>query len=158
VLADNLVGWDWFALQFNEGSEMMLFQLRPKIENVTEKVAEKGVDKVPDAGNTLKPSTRQGKQIRPDGTASTLAGRDLKFEPVRHWQDETGARWPVEWRIDVPGRELRVVAALDNQKMRSSIEYWEGLVWIYEGDTRVGQGYLEMTGYTQAAQGVGHNG
>ena len=144
VLANNLVGWDWFALQFNEGDEMMLFQLR------------EGAD----SAEQLNPSKRQGKQITPDGTAITLADQELKFDPVRYWQDEAGVRWPVEWRIETPDRALRVVAALSDQKMRSSIEYWEGLVWIYEDGRRVGQGYLEMTGYgqeIQVAQGAGHN-
>ena len=143
VLAKDLVGWDWFALQFDGGEEMMLFQLRDASD------AEPAPGK-----NTLlleQNLLRQGKRISRDGTATVLAGAELDFAPVRFWQDETGVHWPVEWHIRTPSKQLRVVAALDDQKMRSSIEYWEGLVWIYEEDLRVGQGYLEMTGYAKNA-------
>ena len=154
VLADNLVGWDWFALQFNDRSEMMLFQLREGVDSAD---AEAPVTSDSQVTQFLR-SRHQGKQISPDGTAIALDGQELQFEPLRYWQDETGARWPIEWRIAVSDRELRIVAALDDQKMRSSIEYWEGLVWVYDGERRIGQGYLEMTGYTQDAQGAARNG
>ena len=106
----------------------------------------------------------RGKWIARDGVATALAPADLYFEPQRFWQDEAGVRWPVEWKVRLSGspanteadqvsdqqtvRELRIVAALDDQKMRSSITYWEGLVWVYENERRIGQGYLEMTGYS----------
>jgi len=140
VLADNLVGWDWFALQFDTGDDLMLFQLRES-EGVKERarVAESELPQ---------PPRRQGKIISPSGTAITLTPSQLQFEPLRYWRDETGVDWPIEWRVQTPDRELRVVAALNDQKMRSSIAYWEGLVWVYEADRRIGQGYLEMTGYS----------
>jgi len=140
VLASNLVGWDWFALQFDAGGELMLFQLREAASSAT-------------GANSLHASPeyalrQQGKRISENGSATSLAGSALHFQPQRYWQDETGVRWPIEWRIGTPDGELRIVAALDDQKMRSSIAYWEGLVWVYRGAKRVGQGYLEMTGYS----------
>ena len=141
VLADNLVGWDWFALQLNDRSEFMLFQLRQKA----------GGEKQQSPAH-LTSRLKQGKHIATNGDAVALDSSALEFVPERYWRDETGALWPVEWTLQLMDRTLRVVAALDDQRMRSSIAYWEGLVWVFEGDadnkTRIGQGYLEMTGYT----------
>ena len=141
VLTDNLVGWDWFALQLNDRSEFMLFQLRQKA----------GGEKQQSPAH-LTSRLKQGKHIATNGDAVALDSSSLEFVPERYWRDETGALWPVEWTLQLMDRTLRVVAALDDQRMRSSIAYWEGLVWVFEGDadnkTRIGQGYLEMTGYT----------
>lgn len=142
VLADNLAGWDWFALQLNDRSEFMLFQLRQKSgDEETQSTAQQ------------KSRLKQGKYIAANGDAVTLDGSALKFLPTRYWRDETGALWPVEWTLQLMDRTLHVVAALDDQRMRSSIAYWEGLVWVFEGSAenkqRIGQGYLEMTGYTR---------
>ena len=134
VLAENLAGWDWFALQFDDTTELMLFQLRDSgAANSAERMQ----------------GLAQGKSIDRDGRGTSLPQDQLSFKPLRYWDDETGARWPVEWEVATPDRKLRVVAALDDQKMRSSIEYWEGLVWVFENNHRVGQGYLEMTGYSK---------
>ena len=134
VLAEGLAGWDWFALQFDDQTELMLFQLR-------------GADGESPADGQGKYARRQGKAVGRDGRATSIQPAELEFEPQRYWRDETGIDWPVQWHVTVAGRRLRVQAALDDQRMRESLAYWEGLVWVYEGDIRVGQGYLEMTGY-----------
>ncbi len=140
VLAEGLAGWDWFALQFDDQTEMMLFQLRSadgeSAAAETQKVADPSF------------ARRQGKAVARDGRATQLGAKQLHFEALRYWRDETGIDWPVEWRVTVAGRALRVQAALDDQRMRETLAYWEGLVWVYDGAERVGQGYLEMTGYS----------
>lgn len=135
VLADGLVGWDWFALQFDDQTELMLFQLRTQ--------GDVALDSQHDRFARV-----QGKAVAADGSALSLIPGDLRFEPLRYWRDEQGIDWPVEWQIGVADRQLRVQAALDDQRMRETLAYWEGLVWVYDGNKRVGQGYLEMTGYS----------
>jgi len=64
----------------------------------------------------------------------------------------TGARYPVQWQLDVAGTRYQVKARLDNQELDSRQStgsvYWEGLSALLDAQGRViGQGYLEMTGY-----------
>lgn len=142
VLAEGLSGWDWFALQFDDNTELMLFQLRGDALPENSDQTRTAQDKF---------ARRQGKAVAANGTARSLKPAELEFVAQRHWRDEAGIDWPVEWQVTVADRVLRVVAALDDQRMRETIAYWEGLVWVYDGQTRVGQGYLEMTGYAGPA-------
>ncbi|MEM7219292.1 MAG: lipocalin-like domain-containing protein [Pseudomonadota bacterium] len=135
VLAPGLVGWDWFALQFDDGREFMLFQLRD------------GAGRAADT---------QGKAVAVDGVARSLKPDTIALEPLRRFGQgagDTTAGWPVEWRVTIENQRFRIVAALDDQRMDGAVRYWEGLVHVYrdgrEGSARerIGQGYLEMTGY-----------
>jgi len=126
VLAPGVVGWDWLALQFDDGTELMAFQLRSL-----------------QAG-----PVRQAKQIDAEGRGVSVPSSEIDFIADRHWQDELGIAWPISWSIRIGDSNYRVRAAIDDQRMRSSISYWEGLVWVFDdANQRIGQGYLEMTGY-----------
>jgi predicted secreted hydrolase len=127
VLSSELVGWDWFALQFDDNSELMLFQLRS---------SELGKD------------SAQGKAIAADGEAKSIDPGALSLQPQDYWYDEESIRWPIAWRLQIGERVLHIRAALADQRMRTTLRYWEGLVWVYDdAHRRIGQGYLEMTGY-----------
>ena len=137
------VGWDWFSIQLDDGEDLMLFQLR-------------GVD-----GSTDPRSS--GTVVSRGGRTSSLAAGAFTLTPGRRWSSPTsGASYPVEWRIGVPGEQLAltVQAALDAQEMhaglQSGIAYWEGAVDVSgtrNGRTVNGRGYLEMTGYSGRAMG-----
>ena len=67
---------------------------------------------------------------------------------------QTGARYPVEWRVASPAGEHTVRARLDAQELDARAStgniYWEGLSRLLDArGQQVGQGYLEMTGYAQ---------
>ena len=87
------------------------------------------------------------------GQARTYAGLDAAhFEPLRHWRSpRTGVRYPVEWKLQIGGRELHLVPLMDDQELDSRRStgaiYWEGAVRCLEGGQDRGRGYLEMTGY-----------
>ncbi len=123
------IGWDWFALQLDDGRSLMLFQVRRRDG------ARGGYD--------------QGILVSPDGTVRTLEGADFALSPERVWRDRTGAQWPVRWRLTV-GEEVFVVdAAIKDQVMDTSIRYWEGVVRVSDpAARRLGRGYMELTGYT----------
>ena len=80
----------------------------------------------------------------------------MRFTPGRLWlSPATGARYPVEWQLDLPGARYAVRARLDNQELDSRHStgsvYWEGLSSLLDAQGReVGTGYLEMTGYAAA--------
>lgn len=133
-LAPNQRGWDWFSVQLDNGSELMLFELRRM-------------------DGTIDPHS-SGTYIAPDGRARHLAHSDFELQPTGWWTSpKTGARYPTRWSISVPGLSIRLKcsAALDLQELagegEASPPYWEGAV-VYSG-TETGVGYLEMTGYAR---------
>ena len=91
-----------------------------------------------------------------DGVHRLCAG-DYRLVPGRRWTSpDSGAAYPVEWRITVPalGIDLRAEAALDAQELRTGrstgVTYWEGAIDVRGtrgGAVVTGRGYLEMTGY-----------
>ena len=132
------LGWDWFSLQLDDGSDLMLFQIRQALG-------------VPAMSGTL---------VKPDGTVEVLTQDQFKLRPSDPWKSPaTGAPYPLKWKISLPRQhlELQVTTPLSNQEMispKAGPSYWEGAV-VAEGmlnDQPIhGQGYLEMTGYSGAA-------
>jgi predicted secreted hydrolase len=134
-------GWDWFSLQFDDGSELMLFQIRTK---------DGGRD--PFSGGTF---------IHSDGSTTAVKNSDFVLTPGRIWKSKaSGANYPVTWglEIDSLGLKLAISARLDRQELvLTPISYWEGS--IQANGTRDGRqvtalGYLEMTGYAGPIVGM----
>lgn len=129
VLSGDQQGWDWFALRLDSGAGFMAFQLRRK-----------------DGARDL---YDYAVKVSADGGSQQFPPDQFQLEPQRFWRDSTGTRWPVEWSITVAGEQWRVVAALDDQRMDTSLVYWEGLVYVYDQrQRRIGRGYMELTGYS----------
>jgi predicted secreted hydrolase len=94
------------------------------------------------------------------GGTQRLSEGDVRIEVLERWQSpQTGATYPVKWRLRVPsaGLDLVVDRRLDAQEMRTSFIYWEGVVGL-SGTSRgrpvEGRGYVELTGYARSMQGV----
>ena len=130
-------GWDWFSLQFDDGSEVMLFRLRRK---------DGAIDRY-----------SAGTYIDSRGRASHLAVNDFSLTPGKTWlSPETGGRYPIEWTIRVIplGIDLGLRTRLPKQEMtgetRAAPSYWEGAIecsGTKGGRSAKATGYLEMTGY-----------
>ncbi len=131
VLDPGQVGWDWFALHLDDGRDLMVFQIRREDGSID--------------------GASGGVVVAEDGASQTLTGADFDLEPLGSWRDETGAAWPVSWRLAVPslGIRGRVEARHPDQLNRLALRYWEGRVCL-DGPVP-GCGYLEMTGYTAEA-------
>ena len=130
ALSREQAGWDWFALQLHDGHELMFYRLRLK---------DGGTD--PHSAGTL---------VAADGTVTRLAAADVRLEPLRHWHADDGRRYPVEWRLYLPGQDLdwRIRPVLDDQEMRLSVRYWEGAVDVVTAaGESAGVGYVELAGY-----------
>ena len=138
-LAEHKVGWDWMSVQLDDGVDLMLFGIR-------------------DAQGGYGPDTF-GTFVDADGGAHPIESGGVTFRPGRRWRSEaTGAEYPVEWRVEVPGFGLRldVRPRLDAQEVFTGDgilpAYWEGAVRFAgerEGRPVTGVGYLEMTGYAE---------
>ena len=136
-LAADQVGWDWFALQLADGSDLMLYRLRRR-------------------DGSIEPAS-SGTAIAPDGSSRPLSLADFQVESGGEWRSPRGgaqdrARYPARWRIRVPkeGLDLDVRPLLADQELDVSIRYWEGAVEIAgsrRGAPVRGHGYVELTGY-----------
>jgi predicted secreted hydrolase len=132
LLSPDTVGWDWVGINLGNGATLTAFRLRRK------------------DGSTL----WSGGSLRQPGQATQpLKDGDVRFTPGRIWTSPaTGARYPVEWAIDLPGARYTLRARFDQQELDSRQStgnvYWEGLSDLRDAQGRlVGSGYLEMTGY-----------
>jgi predicted secreted hydrolase len=140
-LTENQTGWDWLSLQFEDNTELMLFQIRLK-----------------DGGRD---PFSHGTWIDAEGNATPVKNEDFELVPGRIWtSSDTGGDYPVEWKLRIPklGLELEVSAAMDAQELvLRPISYWEGSVRARgrRGSQEVlGRGYLEMTGYAGGLVGL----
>lgn len=116
-------GWDWFSLQFDDQTELMLFRLRRK-------------------DGTSDPHSA-GTFIDARGKATHLSRDMFAIQPGKTWN-----QYPVEWTLRVPslGIDVALGTRLPSQELSGKqSRYWEGAVEIT--GSRRGSGYLEMTGY-----------
>ena len=126
------VGWDWIGMNLNDGSALTAFRLRRADGSALW------------AGGSFRTSQQQ---------TQVFADNTVAFVAQRHWSSPlSGARYPVQWRVETPAGHFGVQALVDNQELDSSGStgaiYWEGLSELRNGAGEViGRGYLEMTGY-----------
>ena len=139
ALAPDQVGWDWFALQLDDGSELKTFHIRR---------ADGSVD--PFSAGTF---------VDADGALTHLTRDDFTIEVTARWRSpHSDATYPAGWVVSVPslGLRLKVEPWLADQELNVSYTYWEGAVKLsgQRGDRAVrGNGYVEMTGYAGSMQG-----
>jgi predicted secreted hydrolase len=129
------VGWDWVGINLDDGrGALTAFRLRRA------------------DGSTL----WTGGSWRAHGAAPArdFADGEVSFVPGGVWRSpRSGAAYPVEWALRTPAGDFRLAALLDDQELDSRAStgaiYWEGLSALHDAasGTRVGRGYLEMTGY-----------
>lgn len=131
-LQANQTGWDWFSLQFDDKTELMLFRLRHK-------------------DGTVDPYSA-GTYVDVQGRRRHLKQSEFAVTPGETWtSSETGGRYPIEWSIRVPsiGLDTRLTTRLPQQELIGRTAgvsaYWEGAIEVT--GTKKGVGYLEMTGY-----------
>jgi predicted secreted hydrolase len=133
VLGETLDGWDWFALQFGDGSRLMVYELRRTDGGIAHYAA--------------------GTWIDPQGTVRPLRAEQLRTEVLDRWRsDASGIEYPSRWRLEVPSIDLtcEVIPVLADQELRLSTRYWEGAVDVrgtIGGAPAAGRGYVELVGY-----------
>lgn len=132
ALAPYQAGWDWFSLQFEDGTELMYYQLRHK-------------------DGRIDPYS-SGSRIDASGAKTHLGREDIELVALDHWQADDGVRYPARWRLTVRplGKTFLIRPVLADQEVRHSVRYWEGAVDVFAAespDTAIAQGYMELTGY-----------
>ncbi len=132
ALAADQQGWDWFALQLDNGHDLMFYSLRKQ--------------------DGSSDSYSAGSLVGPDGQLTTLAYDDVQIAVLDYWDSPLGGRYPHGWHIRIPDQliDVRVRPAMAAQELDTWVRYWEGAVDVdgTHGATRVqGRGYVELTGY-----------
>jgi predicted secreted hydrolase len=140
-LAPNQVGWNWFSVQCDDGTELMLYQMRTR---------DGGLD--PNSSGTF---------INREGATQHLARDDYQLVPAKFWTSKaSGGRYPVAWELTVPklNLHLKIFTPLEAQELvLRPVAYWEGLIAVEgaRGGASVhGHGYMELTGYAGALVGL----
>lgn len=139
ALSEGQVGWDWLALQLDDGWDLMLYRLRRADGSADEWSA--------------------GTLVDHRGAASHLTwGADVTVESTSTWTSPIdGAVYPGAWRVELPGRgwSLLVEPRIPNQELDLAFRYWEGAVGLRgvgeDGADVTGRGYVELTGYAGEA-------
>ncbi|RMH35503.1 MAG: carotenoid 1,2-hydratase [Nitrospirae bacterium] len=142
TLSRDLVGWDWFSVQFENRYELMVYWLRR-------------ADGTFDAASS-------GTLVFPDGTARNVPRDAMRLTVLDTWMSpHSGARYPIRWRLEILpfALQIEVTPVLVEQELRTSrstqVTYWEGAVDIQgtmNGDSVRGRGYVELTGYAEPLQ------
>lgn len=136
ALSPGQAGWDWFALQLQDGHDLMYYQLRRK-------------DGTAD-------SLSQGVWVDPSGSKRPLSPSHVELTVLDDWTSPRGGtRYPSAWRLSVPSLELilEVRPMVPDQEMDLAFRYWEGAVrveGVRAGEPVQGVGYVELTGYAEA--------
>jgi predicted secreted hydrolase len=139
-LAPQQVGWDWFSVNLDDGSALMVYMLRER------------------DGSTSPQSS--GTFVTADGRAEHLRLDELRVTATSSWTSpRTGGRYPAAWRLQVPrlGLDLEVTASVADQERggagSAGPAYWEGscrFEGTRDGRRARGDGYVELVGYAGA--------
>ena len=128
-------GWDWFALQFTDGSSLMFYALRDQ--------------------DGRRDRHSAGTFVDAQGQATALANDDVVIEVLRRWVSPRGGEYPAQWNLEVKslGLRLHLLPLLADQELTTEPRYWEGAVTVtgQRGALAVGaQGYVELVGYARS--------
>jgi len=123
-LSKNQQGWDWFSIHLNDGSALMVYQIREK---------------------NAKPYYF-GSLSWPDGKTIVLQPEDIRLTPIS-FTTRNGKHFPLDWRVDVPAHQiqLKVDVVRKEQWLPFVFSYWEGPIKV--SGSHSGQGFMELTGY-----------
>ncbi len=136
-LGEDQVGWDWFSIQLDNRTEIMLYLMRRRDGSAD-----------PHSSGTL---------VRENGATRRLAPGDFRIEILERWKSlKSGGDYPMRWKVAIPaeGIELEIAPFFREQELdtrkSTRVTYWEGAVRIsgsFKKKAVRGLGYVEMTGY-----------
>ena len=134
ALDDAQQGWDWFALQLSDGSDLMFYSIR--------------------RNDGSQDPHSAGTWISRNGEARHLSRDEVEIVITGEWESPEGGSYPSGWEIRVPGLDLalEVKPLIDNQELFTTVRYWEGAVNVTgqkDDQPLEGRGYVELTGYAR---------
>jgi len=139
VLPAEAEGWDWFALQLDDGSDLMLYRMRARGGGAT--------------------ASSSGTFVPAAGRPRTIAWQDIALAETAFWKSpRSGARYPARWTLAVAslGLDVTVEPLFPDQELvteqSTGVIYWEGACRVrgaLRGRPVAGRAYAELTGYAR---------
>jgi predicted secreted hydrolase len=134
ALSADQQGWDWFALQLSDGSDLMFYNLRKRDGSQDQHSA--------------------GTWTGAEGVSRHLSRDEVAIAVTGQWQNPAGDSYPARWNIEIDslGLALTVAPVIADQELLTTVRYWEGAVDVegkHDGISIEGRGYVELTGYSQ---------
>lgn len=126
ALADAVgTGWDWFALQLEDGREIMVFLLRP------------------DGGDLLAGATIT------DSDCNSIEEESVTVTATGEWTSPTtGCTFPMGWELEIGDETFSITPVMEDQEIATSYQvYWEGAATVSGSAT--GRAYVELTEYCE---------
>ncbi len=130
-------GWDWFALHLDDGSDLMLYQMRKK--------------------DGLKDTYSSAILVDSQGESEILQAQQFQLKVSDFWRSPVShILYPIKWEILIPEKKIKLTVSTTVKQQEwskaggFSFNYWEGGVevkGIKNQQAITGSGYLEMTGY-----------
>ncbi len=119
------VGWDWFALQLDDGREYMIYLIHADDSDLL-------------VGASLSDE---------DCVVTELDASQVNVTSTASWTSpSTGCTWPMGWELELGGEHYVVTPAMEDQELSySGMGYWEGAGTVDGHST--GRAYVELTGY-----------
>lgn len=137
--------WDWFSIQFDDESELMIYQF--------------------DDGEGHVKGDSTGTYVMPDGSCDYLKRADFEIEATNFWTSErTGAEYPSGWNVKVAklGIDIHIEPLIKDQELdtrgSTMIVYWEGACSVNgtkAGTPVKGRAYVELVGYDRSHETAG---
>ncbi len=133
--AGKIDGWDWFAIQLNNNTEIMIYQVRhPNRKN----------------------DYLFGTYIDTKGTLTKLSPKMFSITTLDHWKSKkTNITYPSKWKINIPSLNynLIITPTFNDQELvfnkDNILNYWEGRSIV--SGSHSGNAYVELAGYQQPA-------
>ncbi len=132
----NAQGWDWVGANLSDGGALMAFQMRRS-----------------DGSALWSAATRRDAS----GSVRYFGPEQVRFQPLSSWSSpHSGVRYPVAQQFSVADEKFTVTPLMNDSEINANAStgtlYWEGPVTLHSvtgaaAPVRIGEGYLEMTGY-----------
>ncbi len=129
VLGEAQEGWDWFALQLEDGTDVMVYEMR-RFDRERSDYSYAAI-------------------MAADGEVTRLGPEQFTIEAMDQWTSPDGTTYPSQWRLTLEPLDepLEVVTVVADQELTGTVRYWEGAVDVHARGVAVGRGYVELAGY-----------
>ncbi len=126
VVRTQNLGWDWFSLQLDPSTALMLYRVRSQSDNYL-----------------------YATLMNKDGTQKILPADKVTLRGSK-MKEFDNQQYAMRWEISIPdeGIDITTKPINENQYLRTRSRYWEGAV-LFSG-THQGSGYIELVGRRQS--------
>lgn len=135
----NVHGWDWFAMQFADGQELMIHQIHNNHR-----------EPIPSSTATFVDAANRVRRLSLD---------EFQVTPLENWRSgRTGNSYPIRWQITCPSlaADLQVASCVRccelDTRGSTSLIYWEGPACVFGrlcGRPVRGRCFVELVGHDE---------